>query len=94
MTTEATVRSSGECIEAKKIDSTGNGGTLDTWNGDYMKVLRKLPVGAPLTADLLQVLVTATKANSRSRQRAAISQICGRGVGRLPFARQLQFIKG
>ena len=46
VTTEATVRSCGECIEAMKIDYTGSGGTLDTWNGDYMKVLKKLPAGA------------------------------------------------
>jgi hypothetical protein len=47
------------------------GGTETTWQRDYLKVYKKLPSDAVLTPDLLEEIVKLTKANTRSRLRAA-----------------------
>jgi integrase len=66
-------RSCGEWIAAYKTHYLGQGGTTTTWEGDYAKPLGKLPTQATLSAELLETLVRATRANSRSRQRAAMA---------------------
>ena len=67
------VRSCGEWVARYQKDYIDNGGSLDTWNGDYAKVLKKLPASASLNGDLLQTLVIGTKANTRSRQRVVMA---------------------
>ena len=49
------------------------GGTLDTWEGDYEKALKHLPSKALLTIEALEALVNATTPHTRSRQRAAMA---------------------
>ncbi len=61
----------GSAIDALKEKYLAEGGTLDTWNGDYWKALKKLPPDAHLTSEVLETLVLGTKANTRTRVRAA-----------------------
>lgn len=61
----------GAAIDALREKYLSEGGTLDTWNGDYWKALKKLPPEAKLTTDLLETLVLGTKVNTRTRVRAA-----------------------
>lgn len=60
-------------IEGFKAAYLAAGGTLDTWEGDYYKPLRKLPPGAVVTAELLRQLVEGTTPNSRSRVRVCVA---------------------
>lgn len=65
-------RCCGEWIDLYKAHYLGQGGTVTTWDGDYAKPLGKLPAQATLSVELLETLVRATRANTRSRQRAAM----------------------
>lgn len=63
----------GAAIEGFRAAYLAAGGTLDTWEGDYFKPLRKLPQGAVLGPEVLQQLVMATEPNSRSRVRCCVA---------------------
>jgi integrase len=71
VTTSKETWNSGSAIDALKEKYLAEGGTLGTWNGDYWKALKKLPPEAKLTADVLETMVLGTKANTRTRVRAA-----------------------
>lgn len=64
-----TARSCGEWVAAFKDHYLANGGSLDTWEGDYDKAFKKLAPDAELHPDLLETLVRATTPNTRTRQR-------------------------
>jgi integrase len=49
-----------------------NGGKETTWQGDYAKVLKKLPPHSPLTPQQLETLILKTKPNTKSRVRACM----------------------
>ena len=51
----------------------GDGGKLDTWEGDYLKIYRRLPSELPRSVSALAAMVSTTTANTRSRQRAAMA---------------------
>ncbi|MEM9120342.1 MAG: hypothetical protein AAGD09_21020 [Cyanobacteria bacterium P01_F01_bin.56] len=42
----------------------GNGGKLDTWEGDYLKIYRRLPSELPLSVSALAAMVSTTTAPS------------------------------
>lgn len=60
-------------IEGFKNQFFAAGGTIDTWEGDYYRPLRKLPAGAKLEPELLRQLVEDTAPNSRSRVRVCVA---------------------
>jgi integrase len=72
-TRESEVLACGDAIARFKAHYLSQGGSPDTWQGDYHKALVKLPPQATLTADLLETMVKGTQANTRSRQRAAMA---------------------
>ena len=49
-----------------------NGKTEATWRGDYLKVLRQLPVDEALTVDLLKKLVFKTLPDTKTRKRTCM----------------------
>lgn len=49
------------------------GGTSETWQGDYYKALKNLPPEATLTGDLLVAFVCGTKPNTKARVRACMA---------------------
>jgi hypothetical protein len=49
------------------------GGNPETWQGDYMKVLKRLPPDAPLTGELLEAFVCGTTPNTKARTRACMA---------------------
>lgn len=57
-------------LEAKYLAS---GGRVDTWHGDYLKVLRALPGDGRLTVDVLRELIASTRPNTRTRVRACMA---------------------
>jgi len=75
----------GDAIDALKQKYLAEGGNIDTWNGDYWKALKKLPSDAKLTTDLLETLVLGTKANTRTRVRAATAAAALAKFVDLPF---------
>ncbi|NEQ46989.1 MAG: site-specific integrase [Leptolyngbya sp. SIOISBB] len=60
-------------IDRFQKDYISKGGKLDTWEGDYLKIYRRLPPESPLSGALLETMVKGTKDNTRSRQRAAMA---------------------
>jgi integrase len=62
-------RSCGEVVKAFKAHYLDNGGNVDTWEGDYQKAFKKLPLDGELHPDILETLVRATTPNTRPRQR-------------------------
>lgn len=65
--------SCGDALSKFERHYLANGGSRETWEGDYLKALRKLPKDATLTPELLTVLVEGTQANSRSRVRVCMA---------------------
>lgn len=57
-------------IEKYRSDYLQRGKKLETWEGDYWKILKRLPQDAPLTAAVLHELILTTVPNSKTRQRA------------------------
>lgn len=53
----------------------GAGGTLTTWEGDYHKILKRLPEDQALTSELLTATILGTTPNSKTRKRACMA--CG-----------------
>ena len=66
-------RSCQDWVNCYQVDYLANGGQLDTWEGDYLKVFRRLPLDSPLSPAVLEAVVNGTRANTRSRQRAAMA---------------------
>jgi integrase len=60
-------------IQSFKTDYFNKGGTITTWSGDYEKIFRRLPPGAPLTEELSLNLISSTTPNTRTRKRAAMA---------------------
>lgn len=80
----------GEAIQSLEDSYLGNGGNRDTWEGDYLKALDKLPPLATLTGDVLRTLIEGTKANSRTRVRTcmaagALAKHCGLDFDPRPY---------
>lgn len=72
----------GKAVQALEKHYLENGGSADTWQGDYYKALRKLPPEAQLSTDVLETLVLSTRPNTRTRVRAAmaagaLAKFCG-----------------
>lgn len=59
-------------VERFREDFFQRGSSETTWNGDYWKILKRLPMDEPLTADLLHALVLDTTANTKTRRRACM----------------------
>lgn len=49
------------------------GTSQETWEGDYWKVLKFLPLDASLTAEVLEQLIERTQPNTKSRKRACMA---------------------
>ena len=64
------------------------GGQLATWQGDYLKGLRALPMNVQLTADVLEQVILKTEPNTRSRQRVCMA------AGALAKFAELEFDAG
>lgn len=47
--------------------------TQTTWNGDYLKVFKRLPGEQPLTLDLVRELVLKTKPDTKTRKRCCMA---------------------
>jgi integrase len=61
-----------EVIERFKTHYLGKGGNETTWNGDYWKVLKKIPENVKIDIQTLERLITATAPNTKTRQRACM----------------------
>lgn len=61
----------GEAIEKLKRDLLSRGTSLTTWEGDYWKILKRLPQDQPLTGELMHTVLLATKPNTKTRKRAS-----------------------
>ena len=59
-------------IEKFKEDFFQRGSSQTTWNGDYWKILKHLPMKEPLTAAALHELITNTAPNTKTRKRACM----------------------
>lgn len=59
-------------VEEFRKDFVQRGSSQTTWNGDYWKILKKLPMESPLTATVLHDLVIGTTPNTKSRKRACM----------------------
>jgi len=46
--------------------------SLTTWNGDYLKVFRRLPEDAPLTPELMRQAIIATEPDTKTRRRVCM----------------------
>lgn len=62
-----------QAIATCRASYLADGGTVATWEGDYQKVLGKLPQDGKLTKALLTKFVQHWPANSRSRIRACMA---------------------
>ena len=49
------------------------GGSQDTWEGDYWKVLKKIPPDEAITSAGLEAVIKGTKANTKTRQRCCMA---------------------
>jgi integrase len=64
----------GEWVEALRYRIVHLKGTKqDSWTGDYWKVLKRLPMSEPLTADMLESVVASTQPNTKTRKRACMA---------------------
>lgn len=63
----------GDWVEAFHANYLLEGGTEDTWQGDYWKILKRLPSDQALTMDLVHGLVLGTTPNSKTRQRTCMA---------------------
>ncbi len=64
----------GEWIERAKQEYLHTGEKKeDTWEGEYWKILKRLPFDEPLTEGALKTLLLSTEANTRIRRRAALA---------------------
>lgn len=59
-----------EWLAAFRTEYLQQGGSPETWEGDYLKVLKELPQYQPLTAKRLENFVKKWEPNTRSRVRA------------------------
>lgn len=59
----------GEAIAKFERHYLNQGGSRDTWEGDYLKVYKRLPENATIAPDVLTALVEGTTPNTRTRQR-------------------------
>lgn len=78
-------------IERFKADFLNRGRALVSWEGDYQKILNRLPPDATLTAKLLHDLVSQTPVNTKTRKRAcmvtgAIAKFAGVDYDPSPYA--------
>lgn len=69
-------------VQAQDCESTiakfkerylAEGGSLTTWDGDYFKILKRLPSDQALTVDLLTQTVLGTTPNTKTRKRACMA---------------------
>lgn len=49
------------------------GTSAETWQGDYWKVLQRLPMDEPLTAEALEALIDRSKPNTKTRKRTCMA---------------------
>lgn len=60
-------------IERLKEHYLNTGGKLSTWNGDYNKAFKKLPLTKRLDDEVLKQLVLSSKPNSKTRLRICMA---------------------
>ena len=63
----------GEAIAKFERHYLNQGGSVDTWQGDYLKVYKRLPQNAPIGPDVLTALAESTAPNTRTRQRFVVA---------------------
>jgi integrase len=63
----------GEWVTRLKVKYFQEGGTETTWEGDYQKIFKKLPLDEPITAEVLRLVVDGTSQNSKTRKRACMA---------------------
>lgn len=66
-------QSAQEWIERYREHYLSNDGTQATWEGDYWKVYRRLPLNQPLDVGVMEACILGTKANTKSRVRACMA---------------------
>lgn len=75
----------GDWIERLEAAYLGNGGTIDTWQGDYLKAFKKLDYSQPLEPGYLERVILSTAPNSKTRRRVCmayqkLAEVAGTGV--------------
>lgn len=75
----------GEWVDRLKQSHFHEGKSQTSWSGDYWKIYKDLPLDQPISADLLEQRILATKPNTRTRKRACMA------IGRLAKFASLDF---
>lgn len=79
-------KTSADWIEELRIALVdGKGIKPESWRGDYLKILKRLPQGEPLTVVALKAVVLGTKPNTKTRKRACMAVGALAGIARLKF---------
>jgi integrase len=68
----------GDWIGKIEQDYLANGGRRETWNGDYLKIYRRLPWDKPVTAELMEATLAAipvSQAKTRNRAVMALGKL-------------------
>lgn len=60
-------------VDKFREDFYQRGSSETTWNGDYWKIFKRLPMNETLTATVLHELVIGTKPNTKTRKRACMA---------------------
>lgn len=67
------LRTCGEWVGLLGRDYLNRGKSEGTWEGDYLKILKRLPMGELLTVAHLKSVVDSTKPNTKTRKRACMA---------------------
>jgi integrase len=67
------LKPAGEWIYQLQQDYLNRGKSQETWNGDYWKILKRLPQREILTAAHLKAVVDSTEPNTKTRKRACMA---------------------
>jgi hypothetical protein len=67
------IPTSSECVENLRNYYLNKGGSQETWDGDYWKIFKKLPLNDSLNVEILEKVIVSTQPNSKTRKRACMA---------------------